>query len=56
MHEYPFLDQMMAETLVHAYENGTLQEGECEDPPPPGPAPPPVLQNISISDTPPPTK
>jgi hypothetical protein len=31
MRQFPYLDRMMAETLVWAYENGALQE-EAEKP------------------------
>ena len=53
MQEFPFLDHLMAETLVHAYENGTLPKEEGEVPPPaPPPAPPPVQESITVSDEP----
>lgn len=62
MLEYPHLDTLMAETLIKAYENGTLPTEEDEEttthaaPAHIRPAPPEVLQNITVSDTPPPNK
>ena len=53
--EYPFLDQMMAETLVHAYENGTLpseNDNENEDVQSPPALPPAVLKNITVTNDP----
>ena len=53
--EYPFLDQMMAETLVRAYENGTLpseNDNENEDAQTPPALPPVVLKNITVTNDP----
>ena len=53
--EYPFLDQMMAETLVRAYKNGTLpseNHNENEDAQPPPALPPAVLKNITVTNEP----
>ena len=55
MFEYPFLDQMMAETLVRAYENGTLpseNDNENEDAQPLPALPPVVLKNITVTNDP----
>jgi hypothetical protein len=53
MLEFPHLDHLMAETLIRAYENGTLPEEEEEVHSVPTASPPPPLQNaIIVSDEP----
>tara|TARA_B110000027_G_C16074039_1_gene280469 strand:- start:871 stop:1041 length:171 start_codon:yes stop_codon:yes gene_type:complete len=49
MAEYPFLDDLMAETLIKAYENGTLPQGGEEEALPTNDSKTSVLQNISVN-------
>jgi len=50
MREYPHLDRMMCETLVKAYENGTLDKYNFDSEAPPIPQHPLLKGNIVVSD------
>ena len=49
MREFPHLDRMMCETLVKAYENGTLDKYEFDSTPLPVPQHPVLTGNITVS-------
>ena len=50
MREYPHLDRMMCETLVKAYENGTLDKYNFDSQPPPIPQHPLLKGYITVSN------
>lgn len=50
MREYPHLDRMMCETLVKAYENGTLDKYHFDSEPPPIAQHPLLKGSITVSD------
>ena len=49
MREFPHLDRMMCETLVKAYENGTLDTYDFDSAPPPIPSHPVLKGNVTVS-------